>query len=338
MLHSGIDLHKRDVVIATVDREGRHVREARLTTSPAAVRGYFAALPGPHRAVVESTSNWYWLRDLCTSTGVDLRLGHSKYIKAISYAKVKTDAIDAATLAQLLRSDLIPEAHMVSTERREARDLLRARLQLVAQQTRLKNSISGLFAQYNVPVPTALPPLVQFRVRLLTEQLALLAGQVKSLERELVPLLVPDADVQRLLWIPGVGKLAAFTLVLEIDGIERFPTARDFVSYCRLVPGAGNSGGRTRHKRSKDGNRYLKLIFTHMAVRAIQYYPEIRAFYQRTARRKKPIVARALVAKELARIVYYVLHRQEPYNGTFKGRPLSRTKQPKWPRLTNPTV
>ncbi len=49
-------------------------------------------------------------------------------------------------------------------------------------------------------------------------------------------------------------------------------------------------------------------------------------------------MTRALVAKELARIVYYVLQRQEPYNGTFKGQPLSRTKQPKWPRLTNPAV
>ena len=99
MLHSGIDLHKRDLVIATVDSNGRHVREARLPTTRAAVASYFAALPGPHRAVVESTSNWYWLRDFCGSMGVDLRLGHSKYIKAISYAKVKTDAVDAATLA-----------------------------------------------------------------------------------------------------------------------------------------------------------------------------------------------------------------------------------------------
>ena len=122
MLLSGIDLHKRDLVIATVDSDGRHVREARLPTTRAAISSYFATLPGSHRAVVESTSNWYWLRDLCGSTGVDLRLGHSKYIKAISYAKVKTDAVDPATLAQL--RDLIPDAHQVSTERREARGSL----------------------------------------------------------------------------------------------------------------------------------------------------------------------------------------------------------------------
>lgn len=116
MLHSGIDLHKRTIAIATVTPDGRPVRDAQLPTTRAAIRSYFAALPGPHRAVVESTSNWYWLRNLSTDTDIDLRLGHSEYIKAISYAKVKTDAVDAATLAQLLRSDLIPEAHMVSPE------------------------------------------------------------------------------------------------------------------------------------------------------------------------------------------------------------------------------
>ena len=71
-------------------------------------------------------------------------------------------------------------------------------------------------------------------------------------------------------------------------------------------------------------------------MRAIQYVPEIRAVYQRLCRRKPRIVARAVVAKELARIVYYVLTKQEAFNGTFKGRPSSRMKQPKWPRLASP--
>ena len=338
MLHSGIDLHKRTVVISTVDPEGHAVRDVELPTTRARIQSYFASLPGPHRAVVESTSNWYWLSDLLLAGGIDLGLGHSKYIKAISYAKVKTDAVDAATLAQLLRSDLIPEAHMISPEWREARDLLRARLQVVGQQVRCKNTVEGLLAQYNVSSLDALPPLVQLRTSLLDEQMQLLSSQAKRLEQELHPLLIPTDDVQRLLWVPGIGKLVAFTIILEVDGIERFPSARDFVSYCRLVPGAGNSGGKSRHKRTKDGNRYLKIAFSHAAVRAIQYYPEIKTYYQRLARRKPPVVARALVAKELARIVYFMLRKQEAFNGTFKGKPLSRTKQPKWPRLGSPSV
>ncbi len=133
MLFSGIDLHKRTIAIQTVDAEGAVVREAELAARHDALSAYFATLPGPHRAVVECTGMWYWVRDLLAPQGIDLRLGHAKYLKAISYAKVKTDAIDAATLAQLLRVDLIPEAHMISAAQRETRDLLRARLVLVAR-------------------------------------------------------------------------------------------------------------------------------------------------------------------------------------------------------------
>ena len=284
---------------------------------------------------MESTATWYWLRDLLVPLGVDLKLGHSKYIKAISYAKVKTDAVDAHTLAQLLRNDLIPEGHMISAAHREERDLLRARLRLVSQQVRCRLIAEGLLAQYNVTNVGALPPLVQLRVEMLAQQRALLAAHIKQIELELAPRLVPTPDAQRLLYIPGIGKIAAFTLLLEIDDIGRFPTVKAFVSYCRLVPAAKNSGGKTRQQRSKDGNKYLKLAFHHAAVRAIQHFPEIQRFYRSTARRKPAAVARALVAKELARAVF-VLQRQEPFNGTFKGQSLSRTKTPKWPRLANP--
>jgi transposase len=116
MLFAGLDLHERTLVLSTVTADGRPVRDAKLPRTREAVRGYFAALPGPHRAVVESTATWYWLRDPLVRDGIDLRLGHSRVIKAISYAKVKTDRVDAGTLAQLLRSDLVPEAHMVSAE------------------------------------------------------------------------------------------------------------------------------------------------------------------------------------------------------------------------------
>lgn len=338
MLHSGIDLHKRDLRITTVDAAGAVVKEGRVPARRGPVATYFRALGREQRAVVESTATWYWLADLLRAEGVALTLGHSKYIKAISYAKVKTDAVDATTLAQLLRSDLVPEAHMISPEWREPRDLLRHRLVLVAKRIRCQNAVTGLLAQYNVPVVADLPPLVRFQCALHREQHALLTQQIRRLEQLLQPTLIPNADVQRPLWIPGIGKIAAFTLYLEIDGIARFPDARHFCSYCRLVPGAKNSGGKTRHKRTKDGNRYLKLAFSHAAVRAIQYYPEIKRWYLAKRRTKGPMVARALVAKELARIVYVVLQHQEAFNGSFKGQPLSRTKQSQWPRRASPSA
>ena len=150
----------------------------------------------------------------------------------------------------------------------------------------------------NVRDVADLPELMQLQARCHLDQADLLQQQIKGLEKALHPHLVPDADVQRLLRIPGIGKVCAFTLTLEIDDIDRFASDREFFSYCRLVPGADNSGERVRHKRSREGNRYLKLAFSHAAVRAIQYYPEIRDWYRRKKRKKPDPVARALVAKE----------------------------------------
>lgn len=338
MLFSGIDLHKRSLVVHTLDAEGTVVRQAELATQREAVTAYFATLPGPHRAVVECVQSWYWLRDLLVPAGVDLRLGHAKYLKAISYAKVKTDRVDARTLAQLLRVGLVPEAHMISTAQRELRDLLRARLQFVQREVRCRHGASALLEKYNVVTPEALPPLAQLQSELQAAQRSLLREQIHRLEHELRDRLLPTEDVQRLIWVPGIGKLIAYTIVLEIDTIARFPTAAQFHSYARLVPGADNSGGKTRHKPSKDGNRYLKLAFHHAALRAVQYYAEIREEYRRLARRKGKPIARALIAKELATIVYAMLKKGEAFNGHFRGHVLTRTKRPTWPRLASPPV
>ena len=237
------------------------------------LRGAASAAPrrrGVHR--------WYWLRDLLVPLGVDLTLGHAKDIKAIRYAKVKTDAVDAHTLAQLLKNDLIPKGHMISAASREERDFLRARLRLVSQRVRCRVTGEGLLAQHNVTAVAALPELVQWRVEMLAQQRALLTAHIRQIEQALVPRLVPTPDVQRLLYIPGIGKIVAFTVLLEIDDIARFPSVKGFFSYCRLVPAAKNCGGKVRQQRSKGGNKYLKIAFHHAAVRAIQYFPEIKHF------------------------------------------------------------
>ena len=187
-----------------------------------------------------------------------------------------------------------------------------------------------------MPEPGQLPDEATLQSSLYAEQIELLTDQVLRIEKQLQPQLIPTPDIQRLLWIPGIGKLVAFTLYLEIDVIERFASVKNFFSYCRVVPGAANSAGKRRHGHRKDGNRYLKLALSHAAVRAIQYFPEIKSFYQKKARQKNPAIARTLVQKELARAAYVVLHEQVDFNHTFKGQPLSKRKASKWPRKASP--
>lgn len=336
MLQHGIDLHKRSLTIATVDSSGHLVKQKRLATDRAGLLRYFESLPGPHRAVVEATGSWYWVAELLAERGIELKLAHARQLKAISQARVKTDAVDSLTLAQLLRADLIPEAHMLEAERRGYRDLLRARLRLVGRRTAAKCVIESLLERYNQPTPEKLPPLARFEAGLHSDQITVLTNQIKEIERVLNPLLLPAKEVQRLLWIPGIGRQAAFTIYLEAGDIQRFRSDRHFFSYCRLVPAARNSGGSQRHGRSKEGNRYLKAAFRNTAVRAVQYEPTVKAWYQRKLRAKGKPIAQALVAKEIARIAYHVLTDDVDFNGTFKGVPIQNVKRARWPRRASP--
>jgi len=171
----------RTVAIHTLDATGAVVRQADLPTQRDVITAYFATLPGPHQAVVECTGMWYWLRDLLVSKGIDLRLGQATYLNASSYSKVKTDSVDAATLAQLLRVQLIPEAHMISRANRDVRDALRTRLLLVTRILRGQRRVGALLEKYNLATPAELPDLPRLQAELHAAQRALRLTQVQDL-------------------------------------------------------------------------------------------------------------------------------------------------------------
>lgn len=133
--------------------------------------------------------------------------------------------------------------------------------------------------------------------------------------------------------------MLVFTIYLEVDGIERFQNVNQFYSYCRLVPGSDNSNRKQKHKSgNKDGNKYLKMACTESGLRAAQFYSEINQFYQSKARKKHKNIARILVAKELAKICFFVLKEKIDFNNSFKGTKLSREKSKQWPRLVPTSV
>lgn len=349
MIYSGIDLHKTNMVITTIDSNGVELASQQIACRKSDVTRYFRQFTQPHRTVVESTGSWYWLSDLLGELGIDLILAHALQVKAISYAKVKTDAVDAAMLAELLRVGLIPQAHQISPQMRPLREVMRTRLRLVVRRTAARvqvhalaekagwqlagddfEDLDGLEGQFDHLVSDGAGQAA----RCWLDHIRLLEGQISQLEGWLHQRLVPDEQIQRLREVPGIGVIGAYTILTETDDMKRFPSPGQYRSYCRLVPGAANSGGKSRHRNSKQGNRYLKAIYTEAAVRAVQWYPVIREFYNRKTRRSGRSIGRAIVAKELANIVWHMLYYDQSYQG-FKGRP-TRAKTPQWPRPASP--
>jgi len=336
MYYTGIDLHKFTSFLTTVEPDGNILKKENFKNSPQNFIQYFNSIPGQHLATVESTMSWYWLNDLLDSINIPLVLAHAKYVKAIAYAKVKTDKVDSHTLAQLLRMNYIPVAHKISNQYRFLRDALRARLKIVQRHTSVINSMHLILAKFNFQSPTELNGIPKFQYDQLYELQTLLNEQIIDIEKQLRPFLIPNQDIQRLLWIPGIGIMNAFTILLEVDDINRFPELKNFFSYSRLTPSARNSAGKSKQRASKDGNKYLKVAFSDAAIRAIQYYPVIRKYHTSLLRRKNKFIAKTIIAKEIAQIVFYLLKYKSDFNNKFKGQELIHRKSLQWPRITSP--
>ena len=55
-------------------------------------------------------------------------------------------------------------------------------------------------------------------------------------------------------------------------------------------------------------------------------------------RKKNKHIAKTIIAKEIARIVFYVLKDKYDFNNYFKGIKLDHKKSGQWPRITSPVV
>jgi transposase len=335
--------------MCTVNAEGSVVGRTKIKTDPDAVMAYFRQWTEPQRSVVECTSNWYWLCDLLRSLGIGVVLAHAKYLKAISYAKVKTDAVDAHTLAQLLRMGFVPEAHQLPPEYRALRDLLRQRMVMEHKRTNLMLRMTSMLAKFNITEFSVKPSQPGFadvistcaipepyRITLLMyhQQCQQVTNHENQLEAYFKRQLRPTPSLQLLVSIPGIGDITGAIIAMETGDITHFADAKHYCSYCRLAPGANDSGGKHSHRSaSKDGNQYLKYAFTEAAIKAMMYYPEIKRFATQLERRSNSTIARTVVAKELAKIVYYVLTRQQRCQ-SFKG--MKVTKRHDWPRTCKP--
>src|ERR671930_579160 len=149
MVYLGIDLHRKRSHVVAVNQAGEQLLSRRVQTSPERLWHLFGEFDGqPMEVAFESTFGWGWLADLLADAGIPAHMAHPLATKAISSARVKNDAVDAHTLAQLLRGDLLPEAWPAPPECREARRLTRMRTSLVRMSSRLKCQVQAVLAEH----------------------------------------------------------------------------------------------------------------------------------------------------------------------------------------------
>ena len=105
---------------------------------------------------LEATTNTWAVVALLRPFVARIVVANALRTRAIAEAKVKTDKVDAESLAQLLRCDYLPTVLQPDQETQQLRELSAQRCGLVADQTRLKNRVRSLLAQrlISAPMPT----------------------------------------------------------------------------------------------------------------------------------------------------------------------------------------
>jgi transposase len=150
-VYVGMDVHRKRSQVTIVDDAGVPQRNRNLANDPAKLIPVLGALPPGTPVAFEAAYGWGWLVELLEELELEPHLVHPSRCKAIASARLKNDKVDAATLAQLLRADLLPEAWIAPQQVRDLRALLRHRASLVRLSTSCKNRIHAVLADRGIP-------------------------------------------------------------------------------------------------------------------------------------------------------------------------------------------
>ena len=324
MLYVGVDLHRRTSQLVALDEAGQVTFKRNVASERMAVTEALSRLERPAEVVFEATWGWGWLADLLAELDIPAHMAHPLQTKAIASARVKNDAVDARTLAHLLRGNLLPEAWIAPPEVREGRRLVRQRAGLGRMRTRIKQQAHAVLGEHGLRVAASdmfgvhglrqlealdLPAVARHQLEASLRLIRGIEREIELVDEELHRRYKGDARVQRLTPIPGIGFFTAVAVVVEVGDIHRFASAAQLCSWAGLTPRERSSAEHIRRGHiSKQGSRWLRwLLVEAAATNKACRGADLREFQARISRRRGKMIARIAVARRLLTLCYYAL-------------------------------
>lgn len=248
----GFDVHKKTICYCVKTYQGETIYQGTVSATRPALQKWLKNRKTPWLGAMEATMFTGWIYDFLHPHADDLKVAHPEMLKAITVAKKKNDRADAATLADLLRVNLLPECTMMPTDLRELRRILRYRNMIVRTAVTMKNKMAGLLMEVGIPYDKKrlhgkryFNNLIEQRIDDVPDSVFELLQPSRSnlelftaIQKKLIKTLLQNEKirqrVENLMSIPGVGEILALTCVVEMGDIKRFMSSRQAVSYCGL--------------------------------------------------------------------------------------------------------
>src|SRR6202043_3442586 len=282
----GLDIAKSVFQVHGVDAEGNVILRRQLKRRY--VLAFFQKLPPCLVGIEACASSHHWSRELQA-------LGHTVLLMPPAYVKPyvkrhKNDAVDAEAICEAVTRANMRFVATKTPEQQSCLTLHRTRHLFIRQQTSVINAIRAHLAEFGIVAPVGrhgvdqllgvaadsndkrLPDIARACVAALGDQLRMLKAQILEFDRMVRAWHRSSETSRRLDDIPGCGLVLATALVASVADPRAFRSGRDFSAWIGLVPKQSSSGGKERLGQiSKQGDRYLRSLFTAGALAVIRY-------------------------------------------------------------------
>ena len=340
----GLDVSLKLTAICIVDQTGKIEREGVVASDPEAIAA-FIKLHAPHviRVGLETgaTSTWLWTE--LNKMGLPVICIDARHAKAALKMQInKSDRNDAVGIARIMQCGWYKEVRVKNLDSHAIRALLVSRALLVKIKRDIENQIRGLLKNLGLVVGRAKMNVFTLRATELAKARPELAAaleplleareavghQIADLDRKAMRLARNDAQVRRLMTVPGVGPITALCFLATIDDPTRFKKSRSVGAYLGLTTRRYASGEIDWTGRiSKCGDKMLRSYLYEAAnvlLTRVTRWSVLKAWGVRLAKRSGLRKAKVAVARKLA----VILHRMWMEGTEFNWSSKEATHQP----------
>ena len=334
MITIGVDFHKRNSVYHVLNEQGEKIKRCKLENNRENIRNFVDSISGPKQLAMEATMNWGMFADTVEDLDIEFHLGHPKKMKAIAEAEIKNDRKDAEMIARMAYSGFFPEAHVSTSDTRQLRSLLRFRHFLVKERKKIRQQVQILIDRNIWPCDrpgcfkdlfckrginwlkeVSLPERERFILNECMDYFTILTKKILSMEEFIEQQTLNLPGLQYIRTVPAFrySNVNVYTVLLEIDTIDRFSKARRLAHYAGLIPGEDSSAEHHRKKGLVKANMYLRTALLESALIAIRIDPGLKAYYKSVKARCGSGPGIVAVARKLCYAIFCVLKEQRAY-------------------------
>jgi len=325
----GMDIHRSFAQVAFLV-DGQVTQETRVDLARDRFLKFARTLEKTDEVVIEATGNSMAVERILRPFVKRVAVANPRLVRAIAFARVKTDKIDAAMLARLHAAGFLPEVWVPDDDTIRRRRTVTERMGIVEHMVRTKSRIHAILHGNLIPkyegrlftkagrawlAGLPLPPEEQALVSRLVAELERVSAQLAELDKGIAQQALDDPQARRLMTIPGVGTVVALTVLASIGTIARFSTPEKLSSYFGLTPTTHQSGDHpARHGHiSRQGNAAARAMLVEAAWSAKMAPGPLRAFFNRVQKKAGAGAAAVATARKLTVLIWHVLTEEKDY-------------------------